>query len=133
MTDNDLADKFASWQGQGFDETRCPVRNVMSRLGDKWVTLIVVALAAGPQRFNQLSRTIPDISKRMLTQSLRDLERDGLIKRQVFPTKPPSVEYSLAPLGFSLLSPLSHLIEWSEQNHPDIARAREAYDRAAAD
>ena len=79
------------------------MRDVLDRIGDKWSTLILSTLARGPQRFSAVRRAIPDISKRMLTQTFRDLERDGLITRTVFPTKPPSVEYRLTPLGESIL------------------------------
>ena len=124
----DLSAKFADWQALGLDASQCPVRDVLDQLGDKWTTLIVIALAAGAQRFSALNRQIPDISKRMLTQTLRDLERDGLITRHVFPTKPPSVEYRLAPLGRSLLDPLATLIGWSEQNHAEIRQSRSRFD-----
>jgi DNA-binding HxlR family transcriptional regulator len=109
----------------------CPVRDVLDRIGDKWSTLMVISLAGGPRRFGQLRRAIPDISKRMLTQTLRDLERDGLITRHVFPTKPPSVEYRLSRLGESLLAPLSALADWAENHHGAIRTARTAYDEAA--
>lgn len=81
---------------------------------------MLFALAGEPRRFNALHRMVPDISKRMLTQTLHDLERDGLITRHVFPTKPPSVEYQLAPLGHSLLEPLGVLIAWADINHKEI-------------
>jgi DNA-binding HxlR family transcriptional regulator len=80
-------------------DPQCPVRDVLDRIGDKWSTLILVTLANGPHRFSAVQHAIPDISKRMLTQTFRDLERDGLIARTVFPTRPPSVEYRLTPLG----------------------------------
>ncbi|WP_348529743.1 helix-turn-helix domain-containing protein [Pseudomonas sp. Ost2] len=108
----------------------CPVRDVFDRLGDKWTMLLIVALAARSRRFSELQRAVPDISKRMLTQTLRDLERDGLITRHVFPTKPPSVEYRLAPLGRSLLDPLSELINWANQRYAEISAARRSYDDA---
>ena len=85
-------------------------------------------LADGPQRFGQLRRAVPDISQRMLTQTLRDLQRDGLVARRVFPTQPPSVEYRLTPLGRSFLKPLVKLIAWSERNHGAIRAAREAFE-----
>ena len=119
---------FASWKDRGFDAAACPVRQVLDRVGDKWTVLVLTALAAGPCRFSALGRTVPDISKRMLTQSLRDLERDGLVTRHVFPTKPPQVEYRLSPLGRSVLEPLAGLIAWAEQNFADIRRARAAFD-----
>ncbi|MGU3359462.1 winged helix-turn-helix transcriptional regulator [Methylobacterium sp. M6A4_1b] len=119
-----LAERFAVWQGLGLDPHRCPVRDVLAHLGDKWTTLIIAVLAGGTRRFGAIHRAIPDISKRMLTQSLRDLERDGLVTRRVYPTSPPSVEYSLTPLGGSLLVPLAALVAWAERNHPAIHAAR---------
>lgn len=110
----------------------CPVREVLSQLGDKWTTLIVLALAEQPRRFGAIQRVVPDISKRMLTQTLRDLERDGLITRHVFPTKPPSVEYRLSALGGSLLEPLGALVAWSERTRDEIRAARARFDAAAA-
>jgi len=106
------------------------VRDVLDKVGDKWTTLILIALATGPTRFGALSRAIPDISKRMLTQSLRMLERDGMISRHVFPTKPPSVEYRLTPLGVSIMEPLVQLVTWAEGRHADIRAAREKFDAA---
>lgn len=109
----------------------CPVRNVLDRIGDKWSMLLVMTLASGPRRFNQLHREIPDISQKMLTQTLRDLQRDGLVARQVFDTKPPSVEYQLTGLGQSLIVPFGHLIEWANASIPGIETARRSFDRAA--
>ena len=106
------------------DLARCPVRHVLDHIAAKWTTLIILELAAGPTRFNALGRALPDVSRRMLTQSLRDLERDGLISRVVYPTKPPSVEYALTALGQSLLPPLRGLIDWAEISAPEIAAAR---------
>lgn len=126
-----LADRYAAWRELGFDASRCPVRNVFDHLGSKWSTLMLIALAEKPMRFNALLRDIPDISKRMLTQTLRDLERDGLVSRQVFPTKPPSVEYRLSPMGESVLGPLTALVGWAEQHFPDIERARARFDGRA--
>lgn len=112
----------------GLVPERCPVRDVLGHLGDKWSTLMLIVLAAGPRRFSALQRAVPDISKRMLTQTLRDLERDGLLSRHVFPTSPPSVEYSLTPLGQSLLDPIAYLVAWAERNHDEINEARARYD-----
>jgi DNA-binding HxlR family transcriptional regulator len=109
----------------------CPVRNVLDKIGDKWSMLIVMNLAAAPKRFNQLHREIPDISQKMLTQTLRDLQRDGLVARRVFDTKPPSVEYRLTELGQSLIVPFGYLIEWANESIPDIEKARERFDEAA--
>jgi DNA-binding HxlR family transcriptional regulator len=111
-------------------DPRCPVRDVLDRIGDKWSTLVLVTLATGPHRFSAVQRAIPDISKRMLTQTLRDLQRDGLIARTVIPTKPPSVEYRLTPLGKTILEPLAVLVGWADRNHAAIDNARMAFDRA---
>ncbi len=128
--DASLAARFDEWQAQGFDAEACPVRNVLDRIGDKWTSLLLVALAAKPRRFSELHRAVPDISKRMLTQSLRDLQRDGLITRHVFPTKPPSVEYRLSPLGQSAMAPLASLIDWAERSFAEIKASRAAFDAA---
>ncbi|MCW5721540.1 MAG: helix-turn-helix transcriptional regulator [Devosia sp.] len=108
----------------------CPVRDVLDKVGDKWSMLLVMTLAARPRRFNELHREVPDISQKMLTQTLRDLQRDGLVSRQVFDTKPLSVEYRLTPLGQSLVVPFGHLIEWANTHYPSIDAARNAYDVA---
>ncbi|WP_375381792.1 winged helix-turn-helix transcriptional regulator [uncultured Sphingomonas sp.] len=125
-----LGTMFSDWRERGFDAAACPVRNVLDRIGDKWTLLALVALAGQPHRFGELHRAIPDISKRMLTQTLRELERDGLIDREVFPTKPPSVRYSLLPLGRSVLPPLAGLIGWAEDSYAAIKTARERFDTA---
>ncbi|WP_019903641.1 helix-turn-helix domain-containing protein [Methylobacterium sp. 77] len=124
----ELARTFAGWQAEQFDAAQCPIRNVLDRTGDKWSILILTALASGPHRFSAILRMIPDISKRMLTQTLRDLERDGYIGRKVFPTKPPSVEYRLTVLGSTLLEPLILLIRWAERSHAAIKAARSRFD-----
>jgi DNA-binding HxlR family transcriptional regulator len=112
-------------------DPQCPVRVVLDRIGDKWSTLILVTLAKGPHRFSAVRRAIPDISKRMLTQTFRDLERDGLITRTVFPTKPPSVEYRLTRLGGTILEPLAVLVQWADRSHVAIRDARAAFDKMA--
>ena len=116
----------------GLDFLECPTRNVLDRIGDKWSILIVMTLAERKRRFGELRREIPDISQRMLTQTLRDLQRDGLVSRHVFPTNPPSVEYRLTELGTSLLVPMAGLVRWADTNHAAIRLAREAFDGAAA-
>ena len=109
----------------------CPIRNVLDRIGDKWSVLIVLTLAEQKRRFGELRREIPDISQRMLTQTLRDLQRDGLVSRHVFPTNPPSVEYRLTALGTSLLAPMAGLVRWADANHGAVKKARAAFDSAA--
>jgi len=118
------------WKGRGLDAAQCPVRDVLDRVGDKWSVLLVGSLARGPLRFSALARDVPDISRRMLTETLRNLERDGLLTRTVFPTKPPSVTYELTLLGQELCSVLAPLVRWADKRHPDIRAARGAYDGA---
>lgn len=126
----ELAAKYAAWQSGTLDPAACPVRDVLDRVGNKWSMLLLIALADGPHRFSALLRTLPDISKRMLTQTLRDLERDGFVARTVFPTKPPSVEYRLTDLGAALLEPLARLVQWAEERHGAIRAARTRFDAA---
>ena len=104
------------------------VSDVLARVGDKWSVLVVSRLGDGPLRFNELRRSIGGISQRMLTLTLRGLERDGLITRTVFPTVPPRVDYALTALGRDLLGPVSALGAWAIHNQPKIARARETFD-----
>jgi DNA-binding HxlR family transcriptional regulator len=117
--------------GMAFSREECPVRDVIDNIGGKWNTLMILALADGPLRFSALRRLIPDISQRMLTQTLRDLQRDGYIGRKVFPTQPPSVEYRLTPLGQSFLVLVKGLVDWSLAHHDAIRAARTEYDAAA--
>ena len=105
------------------------MRDVLGQIGDKWSTLLLVIPAERPHRFGEVHRAIPDISQRMLTQTVRDLQRDGLISRRVFPTTPPSIEYKLTPLGHSLLGPLAGLIRWADRNHPAIRASRSEFER----
>ncbi|KQR34140.1 transcriptional regulator [Rhizobium sp. Leaf155] len=113
------------------DFDNCPVRDLLNHIGGKWSTLLLQALAERPYRFGELRRMVPDISQRMLTQTLRDLQRDGYIHREVFPTKPPSVEYSMTPLGRSLYLPLSQVINWALDHHDAVKQARVTFDAKA--
>ncbi|RWO30251.1 MAG: transcriptional regulator [Mesorhizobium sp.] len=108
----------------------CPVRDVIQGISNKWSSLLMMALAEKPYRFGELRRLVPDISQRMLTQTLHDLQRDGYVHREVFPTKPPSVEYSLTDLGSSMFGPLHQLLQWAELNHGAVRAARNAFDAA---
>jgi len=126
-----LGAKFADWSRAGFDETRCPVRNLLDQLGDRWSMLLLCALASEPMRFSALARAVPDISKRMLSQTLRTLETDGLVHRDVRPTVPPQVTYSLTPLGQSFAGPLLGLVEWAEANFTAVCEARTRMAEAA--
>jgi DNA-binding HxlR family transcriptional regulator len=104
------------------------ISDLLGRIGDKWSVLVVARLGEGPLRFNELRRSIGGISQRMLTLTLRGLERDGLITRTVFPTIPPRVDYALTPLGRDLLNPVSALSSWAIRNQSKIAQARAHFD-----
>lgn len=107
----------------------CPVRDVLDRVGDAWTVLVVLTLVRGGKlRFNQLRRDIPGISQRMLTVTLRSLERDGLISRRVIPSTPPQVEYDLTDLGRSLSEAINVLSDWAKTYQPQVQAARQAYD-----
>jgi DNA-binding HxlR family transcriptional regulator len=106
------------------------VSSILARIGDKWTVLIVMNLAAGPRRFNDIKRTIGGISQRMLTLTLRGLERDGLVTRTMFPTIPPRVDYELTDLGHSLRVPIEALGDWAFKHIPTIERARAAFDES---
>ena len=106
------------------------VSEVLARVGDKWTVLVVTVLGEGPKRFNELRRALGSISQRMLTLTLRGLERDGLVTRTVFPTIPPRVDYELTKLGHSLLDPVSRLGLWARHNRSAIEAARRRYDAA---
>ncbi len=106
----------------------CPSREVLDRIGDTWSVLIVISLAGGPQRYTELARRIEGVSPKMLTQTLRGLERDGLISRTVHPVVPPRVDYALTDLGRRLLTVVEALEAWAESNMDDVVRARAAYD-----
>ncbi len=108
------------------------VSTVLARIGDKWSVLVVSRLGGGPVRFNEIKRDIAGISQRMLTLTLRGLERDGLVTRTIFPTVPPRVEYALTPLGRSLLEPVNALAAWALKHKQQIAQARERFDAASA-
>jgi DNA-binding HxlR family transcriptional regulator len=106
---------------------RCPIRDVLDRLGDRWTLLVLMELQEGTLRFSALKKRIEDISQRMLAQTLRQLEKDGLASRKVYPTIPPKVEYALTELGRSILKPVGQLIEWASDNHQAVRDARAQY------
>lgn len=106
----------------------CPIRNVLSRVGDKWSMLVLFTLESNDnQRFKELQRNIPDISQKMLTATLKMLEADGLIRREVFPEVPPRVEYSLTKKGKSLLPLIDNLLSWASENMEDIIESRRKF------
>lgn len=109
----------------------CPVRDVLKRIGDKWSILVVAVLRDGPLRFNELRRSVDGISQRMLTLTLRILERDGLVARTVTPSTPPRVDYRLTRSGRTLLVPVMALATWAEKNRPVVRDARARFDEEA--
>ena len=111
------------------DEHCVAVREVLNRVGDKWSVFVVGVLEDGPKRFNEIRRAVEGISQRMLTLTLRGLERDGLVTRTLFPTIPPRVDYELTPLGKTLLDPVLALANWAESHRLDIQDARVRFDR----
>ncbi|MEC9344194.1 MAG: helix-turn-helix domain-containing protein [Pseudomonadota bacterium] len=126
--DTNSGERVIMVMGEPMSVENCPVRDVLDNVAGKWNSLLLLALLDGAKRFSALKREIPDISQRMLTQTLRDLERDGYISRTVYPTKPPSVEYALTGLGRSFLEVMRPLVAWSTQNHAAIRAARDAFD-----
>src|SRR5213076_1504334 len=105
--------------------------DVLSRIGDKWTVFVVGLLSKGPMRFNEIRRTIGGILQRMLTLTLRGLERDGMVTRTVYPTIPPRVEYALTPLGRTLLKPVAALAQWADENRVEIQASRDRFYRQA--
>lgn len=112
-------------------EAGCEAREILDRVGDKWSVYIVAMLGRGGMRFSELKRAIDGISQRMLTLTLRGLERDGLVTRTVYATIPPRVDYALTPLGRTLLGPVMALVSWAEKNRRKIDQARARFDANA--
>ncbi len=121
---------LAQVRATGMTIEDCPIRNVLAGLSGKWSVLILLALDERPHRFGELRRAIDDISQRMLTLTLRYLQRDGLLTRTVHPTVPPSVEYGLTELGRSLVQATLPLVGWADRHLPAIRGARQAFDAA---
>lgn len=113
---------------RGFDAECVFTREILNRVGDKWSVLVVVILGEGPNRFNVLKRALGGISQRVLTVTLRGLERDGLVDRTVHPTNPPQVEYALSKLGRTLLEPIRAVAIWAQGHRAEIQRARTVFD-----
>mgnify|MGYP001458510809 CR=1 FL=1 len=113
-------------------EDRCPTRMVLDRIADKWAVLVLDRLEDGPVRFNAIRREIKGISQKVLSQTLKKLERDGLVHRTVYPTVPVTVEYALTPLGRTLTETVSALAHWAEHNMDAVLAAQASYDAAGA-
>jgi DNA-binding HxlR family transcriptional regulator len=111
----------------------CPARKLLDRIGDKWVSLVLTALADGPRRYSDLSRRIAGVSEKMLTQTLRAMERDGLLSRTVTASVPVRVDYALTPLGAGLLPLLAAVKAWAEAHMPEVEAAQERYDASVAE
>lgn len=111
---------------------KCPIRDVLDRLGDRWTVLILHELATGTLRFSELRKRIADISPRMLAQTLRHLEQDGLVRRDVFATIPPRVDYTLTSLGESFFERVQMLVLWATEHHDAVRAARSVYVAPAA-
>ena len=115
-------------------ESSCrPIRAVLERVADKWSLLLIYQLSETSMRFNELRRAIPKISQRMLTHSLRELERDGLVERRVTPSVPPRVDYSLTPLGEELLVPVQALAQWAQDHREQMDHSRSRFDQLLAE
>jgi DNA-binding HxlR family transcriptional regulator len=112
----------------GAHPTTCRAREVLQRVGDKWSVLVIDLLGQGTMRFTELHRAIDGITARMLTVTLRGLERDGIVTRTIHPVIPPRVEYALTPMGRTLLDTIGQLVSWTDSHLPEIEAARAAYD-----
>ena len=131
MTKQKMQEGTSAIPGNLHEPSDCrAISQVLSRVGDKWTVLVVSALGDGPKRFNELRKALGSISQRMLTLTLRGLERDGLVTRTVFPTIPPRVDYELTDLGRSLLKPVNGLSDWARENRIAMEAARARFDEA---
>lgn len=113
---------------QGVIQGRCRVREILDRVGDKWSLFVIFQLGDGPQRFTALKRSVDGISQRMLTVTLRGLERDGIVTRTMYPVMPPRVDYELTKMGRALLDSVGSLMSWADTHLDDVDAARQAYD-----
>ncbi|WP_269219400.1 winged helix-turn-helix transcriptional regulator [Brevundimonas vesicularis] len=111
----------------------CPTRQLLDRIADKWSTLILIVLGEGPIRFNALKQRVDGVSQKMLSQTLKSLERDGLVSRSVVATVPVSVTYAVTPLGRTLMAAMQSMIDWAETRMPEVAAAQTAYDQRSSD
>jgi DNA-binding HxlR family transcriptional regulator len=115
----------------GPSAAKCRIREILGRIGDKWSLFVIFRLGDGPQRFTTLKRAVDGISQRMLTVTLRGLERDGIVSRTMYPVMPPRVDYALTPLGHTLLDAVGALMAWVDEHLPEVDAARDAYDARA--
>lgn len=126
-TETSSGHRAETWRGD-VRAADCPTRQLLDRIADKWTVLLLITLDRGPARFNALKREVGGVSQKMLSQTLRQLERDGLVSRTAEATVPVSVTYALTPLAGALVEALQPMVEWAETRMPDVASARERYD-----
>ncbi|MBY0301660.1 MAG: helix-turn-helix transcriptional regulator [Sphingomonas ginsenosidimutans] len=126
-----VTERLPEWTRGDVFAAQCPTRQLLDRVGDKWSVLVLILLADRDCRFNELKRQVGGISQKMLSQTLRALERDGLVRRDVAPTMPVTVSYALTPLGADLIAALRLMIDWAETRMPDVVVARRRYDERA--
>lgn len=119
------------WRGDVY-AANCPTRLLLDRIADKWTVLLLTTLEVEPMRFNALKRRIEGVSQKMLSQTLRQIERDGLVTRTVEASVPVSVTYAITPLGLTLVQALQPVIDWAETRMPEVARSQSAYDQRPA-
>lgn len=122
-----------TWTRGDVFAAECPTRQLLDRIADKWSTLVLIVLGQGPIRFNALKHRIDGVSQKMLSQTLKSLERDGLVSRTVVPTVPVSVTYAVTPLGMTLMSAMQSMIDWAETRMPEVAVAQTLYDARSSD
>ncbi|TFW15052.1 transcriptional regulator [Brevundimonas intermedia] len=122
-----------TWTRGDVFAANCPTRQLLDRIADKWSTLILIVLGEGPIRFNALKHRIDGVSQKMLSQTLKSLERDGLVSRSVVATVPVSVTYAVTPLGRTLMAAMQSMIDWAETQMPQVAAAQTAYDARSPD
>ncbi|WP_255622614.1 helix-turn-helix domain-containing protein [Pseudonocardia sp. DSM 110487] len=127
LIDQLRAKRAAAYEGDLFDPD-CPTRLVLDRIGDKWTVLVVLLLSDGPMRFTDLRGHLGRVAPKVLTQTLRRMERDGLVTREIFAEVPPRVEYTLTDLGHSLIDPIAVIGDWAEVHVHRITAAQAAYD-----
>jgi DNA-binding HxlR family transcriptional regulator len=130
MSDSDLLETKSPWD---VFNSRCPTRQVLDRIADKWTVLVIRRLSHGTLRFAQLRRSIDGISQKVLTNTLRGLERDGIVTRRIYASVPPRVEYTLTDLGRSLCDMVEGICGWAEANIEHVQEARAVYDQAPTD
>ena len=122
-----------TWTRGDVFAANCPTRQLLDRIADKWSTLILIVLGEGPIRFNALKHRVDGVSQKMLSQTLKSLERDGLVSRSVVATVPVSVTYAVTPLGRTLMAAMQSMIDWAETQMPQVAAAQTAYDQRSSD